>query len=73
MRWYSVNEFLPGQGTGYVMAYCLNEDECAFVYMAIHMEDRWQFWDEQYWPEGRNKDGGLKVTHWMYIPDLGGF
>ena len=69
MKWYSVNDFLPGKGVGYVIARVLNSDYSQFIYQAIHMGERWEFWDEEYWPKTR-RDDKFKVTHWTYMPEL---
>jgi len=68
MQWYSVNLFLPGQFTGYVIARVVNADDRQFIYQAYCHEGEWEFWDEAYWP--KNHDRGFKVTHWMHMPDM---
>ena len=67
MKWYSTEKFMPGIGVGYVIALVLNCDECEFIYMALYLDGEWEFWDEEYWPEERRKEG-LKITHWTYMP-----
>lgn len=69
MQWYSVNLFLPGQSTGYVIARVLNADNCQFIYQAHYNEGAWEFWDEEYWPKDRNEV--FRVTHWMQMPNMG--
>lgn len=75
MKWHSVDEFLPGNGVGYVIARVLNADYCQFIYQAIYSRNGWEFWDEEYFPDGRLKEEGFRITHWTYMPDLmdGGF
>lgn len=75
MKWYSVDTFLPGIGAGYVIARCLNADDCQFIYQAIYSRGKWEFWDEEFWPEDRVKQDGFRVTHWTYMPEFhdGGF
>ena len=71
MIWYSAEEFVPF-GDGWVIARCINSDGVDFIYQAIFSPlDGWQFWDEEYWPEGRRQDEGFKVTHWAEIPTAG--
>lgn len=75
MRWYSVDEFLPGNEIGYVIARVLNCDMCQFIYQAMYSDGKWEFWDEEYFPEERLKEDSIRVTHWTYMPELndGGF
>ena len=74
MKWYSVDNFLPGKGVGYVIARVLNGDSCQFIYQAIYTKKGWEFWGEEYWPDYRIADY-FTVTHWAYMPELndGGF
>ena len=74
MRWHPVDEFLPGQGSGYVIARVLNCDDCQFIYQAMYIAGKWEFWDEEYWPDDR-KSEGFRVTHWTFAPEFndGGF
>ena len=69
MNWISVSRYLPGVGSGYVIARVVNIDECDFVYMAIYSGGKWEFWDQEYWPD--NYDRKFKVTHWTHMPELG--
>lgn len=71
MQWYSVKQFLPAKGSGYVIVRTLNADYCQFVYQAMYVKGGWEFWDEEYWPEGRAKKEGMEVTHWTHMPELG--
>ena len=68
MKWYSVDEFLPGKATGYVIARVLNSDYCQFIYQAIYTNKNWEFWDEMYFPGERMNE--IKVTHWAHMPEL---
>jgi len=75
IKWYSTDEFLPGNNVGYVIARVLNADFCQFIYQAIHTRDGWEFWDEEFWPEDCKRKEEIKVTHWAYMPEFhdGGF
>ncbi len=73
MKWYSVDRFLPGKGEGYVIVRIENCDQCEFVYMAFYSQGKWEYWDEEYFPSGRLDDEGIKVTHWMPMPNFGDF
>ena len=68
MQWYSVNLFLPGQFTGYVIARVLNADDHQFIYEAHYNEGVWEFLDDGLWPSGREI---FRVTHWMEMPNIG--
>ncbi len=68
MKWISVNKYLPGKATGYIITRCLNSDDCDFYYMAMLTGGKWEFWDEEYYPDGYFTREGFRVTHWC-IPD----
>lgn len=75
MKWYPVEQFLPGIGRGYVITRVLNSDCCQFIYMAMYSKNGWEFWDEECWDEDTKRKEGYKVTHWTYMPEFndGGF
>jgi len=69
MKWYSVNLFLPGISTGFVIARVLNDDNCQFIYQALYNEGAWKFLDDEYWFSDRNEV--FRVTHWTQMPNIG--
>lgn len=70
MNWFSVKKFLPGVGVGYVITRVENADGTEFIYQAIFHCGKWEFWDEEYWPEYRLKEEKFKVTHWTCMPEM---
>lgn len=64
-QWIDVNIFLPGN-SDWVIVRCVNNDYVNFFFMACFDLGCWEYFDDK----DNNYENSMKVTHWMYPPDI---